>query len=102
MKMHIFISILPDIDECSDGTHNCSQTCTNTEGGFYCGCNTGFVLDDDGATCNGMYTNMSIYHWLCENQSFLSAIFTRSRLDLVLLFLIPNLVRFLYKIANIQ
>ena len=44
---------------CSIGTHNCSQTCTNTEGGFSCGCGSGFELDDDGATCNGMYTNMS-------------------------------------------
>ena len=43
-----------DIDECSDGTHNCSQTCTNTNGSFTCGCNSGYLLDIDGATCNGM------------------------------------------------
>ena len=40
-----------------------------------CDCHSGFVLDDDGATSNGMYTNVSIYDWLCKNQSFLSAIF---------------------------
>ena len=52
--MHTCIpTIHADIDECSIGTHSCSQTCTNTEGGFHCGCNSGFVLDDDGATCNG-------------------------------------------------
>ena len=66
----------PDIDECSIGTHSCSQTCTNTEGGFNCGCDSGFVLDDDGATCNGKYTHMCICDWLCENQSYLLAICT--------------------------
>ena len=52
--------IFVDIDECSVGTHDCSQTCTNTIGSYICGCNPGFVLDSDGATCNGMYTNLSI------------------------------------------
>ena len=43
-----------DIDECSDGTDDCSQTCTNTVGSFICGCNSGYELDSDGLTCNGM------------------------------------------------
>ena len=42
-----------DIDECSEGTHNCSQICINTVGSFICGCNSGYELDRDGATCNG-------------------------------------------------
>ena len=45
----------PDINECIDGTHNCPHICTNTEGSFNCDCNTGFVLDSNGATCNGEY-----------------------------------------------
>ena len=49
----IYISIHLDIDECSNGTHNCSQTCTNIIGSFTCGCNNGFLLDPDRATCNG-------------------------------------------------
>ena len=48
----VFLS--SDIDECTNGTHNCSQTCTNTEGGFTCGCNSGYLLDSDDITCNGM------------------------------------------------
>ena len=44
----------PDIDECSDKTDGCSQMCTNTNGSFICGCNTGFQLNNDGITCNGM------------------------------------------------
>ena len=76
MNMHTLISILPDINECpTDETHNCSYICTNITGSCICVCNNGFVLDDDGATCNGMYTNMCIYDWLCENQSYLSAMF---------------------------
>ena len=44
--------IYPDIDECSDDV--CTQTCTNTNGSFTCGCNRGYLLDIDGFTCNGM------------------------------------------------
>ena len=58
--MYAFIVFHSDIDECSDGTHNCSQTCTNTNGSFTCGCNNGYLLDVDEFTCNGMYTNMYI------------------------------------------
>ena len=50
--VHLFYS---DTHECSDGTHNCSQICTNTNGSFTCGCNNGYLLDDDGATCIGIY-----------------------------------------------
>ena len=49
-NMHMF----SDIDECSERTHDCSQICTNTDGSFICGCNSGYLLDSDGATCNGM------------------------------------------------
>ena len=65
---HYWLFFHPDIDECIDENGGCSQTCTNTEGSFNCGCNSGFVLDDDGANCNGMYTNICIYDCLCENQ----------------------------------
>ena len=44
-----------DTNECSDGTHNCSQICNNTNGSFTCGCNNGYQLDYDNVTCNGMY-----------------------------------------------
>ena len=58
IKIHIrsyIHSLHPDIDECSDENDGCSQTCTNTIGSYICGCNTGFVLDSNGATCNGEY-----------------------------------------------
>ena len=44
-----------DVDECGDDTDGCSQTCTNTEGSFTCGCTDGYVLNVDGTTCDGMH-----------------------------------------------
>lgn len=41
-----------DIDECTDGSNNCSANaqCTNTQGGFTCACNAGF--SGNGVTCD--------------------------------------------------
>ena len=50
--LHVFSS--PDIDECSDGTNNCSVICTNTAGSFICECNSGYILNIDEITCDGM------------------------------------------------
>jgi len=43
--------VFEDIDECAEGTDNCdiNAACTNTDGGFSCGCNAGF--EGDGITC---------------------------------------------------
>ena len=49
----ILCSICPDIDECAAETDDCSQTCTNNDGSFICGCNGGYILDIDGFTCLG-------------------------------------------------
>ena len=43
-----------DIDECQTGENNCHTgyaTCSNTEGGFTCACNSGYI--GDGVTCQG-------------------------------------------------
>ena len=42
-----------DVDECTLGAHGCSQTCTNTVGGYNCSCIDGFSLNDDGEICKG-------------------------------------------------
>ena len=43
------------INQCAEGTHNCSQLCINDGGSFRCSCNAGFQLGTDGASCTGMY-----------------------------------------------
>ena len=49
----MFIVSLPDVDECTAGTDNCQQQCTNTPGGYNCGCNTGYELLANGYQCRG-------------------------------------------------
>ena len=61
IQNHAYITNHLDIDECSDGIHDCSQTCTNTEGSFICGCHSGYVLDTDGFTCYGNHKH--VYHY---------------------------------------
>ncbi|XP_059166967.1 fibulin-5-like [Physella acuta] len=36
-----------DIDECQTTTHNCSQLCNNTVGGYTCSCHQGYELHND-------------------------------------------------------
>lgn len=46
----------PDIDECAQGLHNCSQLCTNTPGAHACHCRPGFrPLDPAASQCLGEY-----------------------------------------------
>lgn len=46
----------PDIDECAQGLHNCSQLCLNTPGTHTCLCHPGFrPLDPAASRCLGEY-----------------------------------------------
>ena len=46
----------PDINECAQGLHNCSQLCTNTPGAHACRCRPGFhPLDPAASHCLGEY-----------------------------------------------
>ncbi|VEL17994.1 unnamed protein product, partial [Protopolystoma xenopodis] len=46
------ISCELDINECIEGTHNCEQICTNTDGSFLCSCEPGFKISPfDSSKC---------------------------------------------------
>ena len=49
----VLIIIYQDINECNTNNGGCSQSCVNTLGGYYCTCNSGYVLAGNGKTCNG-------------------------------------------------
>ncbi len=46
----------PDINECTEETHNCHEhaSCNDTDGSFNCTCNTGF--SGNGTDCEGQFT----------------------------------------------
>ena len=50
-----------DIDECTDGTDNCTGECVNTEGSYLCTCSAGYELRDDNNTCVGELTLDILY-----------------------------------------
>ena len=48
--MIIFL-LFSDINECTEGSHNCEQSCTDTTGSFTCSCDGEFTLAADGRSC---------------------------------------------------
>ncbi|XP_072036733.1 uncharacterized protein [Amphiura filiformis] len=48
-----YIPHVPDVDECSVGTHSCDHNCHNEHGieEYSCSCNPGYQLDTDGHQC---------------------------------------------------
>jgi hypothetical protein len=54
-----YLVLLPDIDECKTGKHNCitGATCTNTEGSFKCPCKPGYF----GPDCKGELYCLCVY-----------------------------------------
>ena len=43
---------LSDINECSIHNGGCEDTCTNTNGSYYCECESGYSLDKDKKGCS--------------------------------------------------
>ncbi|XP_063698079.1 uncharacterized protein LOC134829016 [Culicoides brevitarsis] len=40
-----------DFDECSVNNGGCQDICTNTDGSYYCSCQTGYIFGPDNKTC---------------------------------------------------
>ena len=53
-KKHI-VSILciEDINECNSNNGGCEHDCINTEGSYYCTCDTGYSLNKNNNNCTG-------------------------------------------------
>ena len=49
--------ISSDIDECSEGSHDCEQECVNSQGSFTCSCHDGYEPLNNGKSCVGMYAH---------------------------------------------
>ena len=49
----VLILLLIDIDECAMDTDRCDQNCINTPGRFICNCSEGYLINEDGYTCDG-------------------------------------------------
>ena len=50
----IIVTIIKEINECAEGTHQCDSTqiCINTVGSYNCSCESEYCLANDGVTCN--------------------------------------------------
>lgn len=48
-----------DIDECSEGSHDCEQMCINTHGSYTCSCDEGYEALNNGRSCVGMQNKCS-------------------------------------------
>ena len=44
-----------DVDECEEEV--CDHICINTPGAFVCDCRTGYALNEDGSTCDGIQSS---------------------------------------------
>ena len=52
-----------DIDECAINNGGCEQICSNTDGGYYCMCQTGYFVDN--TNCTGQLTiALTIYLYI--------------------------------------
>ncbi|XP_069157401.1 fibulin-1-like isoform X3 [Procambarus clarkii] len=72
--MNEFGSQCIDVDECADGTHQCTgnQVCSNRQGGYICQCPTGFRLNSlrkcqDINECEAYYGSVCSNNAVCEN-----------------------------------
>lgn len=47
-----------DIDECQ--SNPCKQKCVNVPASFFCDCDNGYKLNDDGRSCGGKKVKLDI------------------------------------------
>ena len=61
LKLLILLLLDAAVNACQEG-NNCEQLCSSgNDGTFTCSCETGFTLNPDGSTCNGVDVNLGIH-----------------------------------------
>ena len=57
-----------DVNECNTNNGGCEDSCVNTDGSYYCTCDTGYSLDSNKHDCNGkMNYNISVHQVRVRN-----------------------------------
>ena len=72
-KFRFTVVCFADINECTEGQHNCksNQMCMNTYGSFYCVCPRGYSAKTPQSPCKGESTSaMNYFSLLLERFAF--------------------------------
>ena len=80
----LLINLIPDVNECKEGTHNCSSNavCNNTKGSHNCTCKLGY--EGDGKNC----TVISFLTWsFCTPSKALLFLFFHDKMLFIAIFL---------------
>ena len=75
--------MLTDFHECEIDNGGCDQICINAVGDFHCNCSEGYVLNEDGYTCDG--ENKMTY----VNNYILAVIFFQILMNVCLIHVTP-------------
>lgn len=73
ISMYLLVCTHSDFDECSVNNGGCQDICTNTDGSYYCSCQSGYIFGPDNKTCVGKYGNFCVFFLKLsplENKSF--------------------------------
>ena len=70
-----------DDDECALNNGGCQHKCINTDGSYYCSCDTGYDLQQDEFSCKGksiscMCRNLKIYEIKKSQRAVLTVLIT--------------------------
>ena len=60
-----------DINECALCNGGCQHTCINTEGNYSCSCDSGYVIKENGFSCEGMSVAGIVNPIITSNKNFI-------------------------------